>query len=39
MIFDIGGNKFRVIACVDFDEQVLFIANVLTHEEYDRGRF
>ena len=36
LIFDIGGNKYRVITRVDFQSQVLFIQSVLTHEEYDR---
>ena len=39
MIFDIGGNKYRLIARVDFQEQLLYIQSVLTHEEYDRENF
>ena len=39
MIFDIGGNKFRVIARADFDEQILFVTSILTHEESNRGRY
>jgi mRNA interferase HigB len=39
LIFDIGGNKFRLIARVDFEEQILYIQSVLTHKEYERGRF
>jgi len=34
--FDIGGNKFRLIATVDFTEQLLHIRRILTHEEYNR---
>jgi mRNA interferase HigB len=36
LIFNIGGNKYRLITRVDFEEQLLFIQNVMTHEEYDR---
>jgi mRNA interferase HigB len=36
VIFDIGGNKYRVIAVVNFEEQALLIEEVLTHEEYNR---
>ena len=36
LIFNIGGNKYRLIPRVDFEEQLLFIQNVMTHEEYDR---
>ena len=39
LIFDIGGNKYRLIASVDFKEQVLVIERVLTHEEYNREVF
>jgi mRNA interferase HigB len=39
IIFDIGGNKYRLIARVDFEEQMLFIQRVLTHEEYVREDF
>jgi mRNA interferase HigB len=39
IIFDVGGNKYRLIARVDFDERLLFVQQVLTHEEYDRKDF
>jgi len=36
LIVNIGGNKYRLIARVDFEEQMLVIEAVLTHREYDR---
>jgi len=36
LIFDTGGNKYRLIARVDFEEQMLFIQTVMTHEQYNR---
>ena len=36
LIFNIGGNKYRIVARVDFKEQMLFIESVMTHEEYTR---
>jgi len=39
LIFDIGGNKYRLIASVDFAEQLLVIEQVLTHEDYEREIF
>jgi mRNA interferase HigB len=36
LIFDIGGNKYRLIASVDFKEQILVVERVLTHEDYMR---
>ncbi|HET6246186.1 MAG TPA: type II toxin-antitoxin system HigB family toxin [Tepidisphaeraceae bacterium] len=34
-IFDIGGNKFRLVAAVHYNTQTVFILRVLTHKEYD----
>ena len=39
LIFDIGGNKFRLIATVDFEEQILVIRSVMSHKEYSREKF
>ena len=36
-VFDIGGNKYRLIAAIHFNTQKLFIRHVLTHAQYDRG--
>ena len=36
LIFDIGGNKHRLVARVDCEEKLLYIQRVLTHEEYGR---
>lgn len=35
-VFDIGGNKWRVIALLNFDKQLCFVRHVLTHKEYDQ---
>ena len=34
-VFDVDGNKYRVIATVHFDRQKMFNRHVLTHSEYD----
>jgi mRNA interferase HigB len=39
IIFDIGGNKYRLAATVNFEKQILLIERVLTHEEYTREDF
>jgi mRNA interferase HigB len=38
-VFDIGGNKYRLIAAVHFNTQMIFVRNVLTHQDYDQGRW
>ncbi|HCR12298.1 MAG TPA: hypothetical protein DIU49_03020 [Desulfovibrio sp.] len=36
-VFDIGGNKFRLIAVIRYEWQKVYIRTVLTHKEYDKG--
>lgn len=36
-VFDIGGNKYRLIAYIRFVAQVVYIKAVLTHQDYDKG--
>ena len=38
-VFNVGGNKYRVIARIHFNRQMVFIRFVLTHREYDRGKW
>lgn len=35
-VFDIGGNKLRVIAIIHFQREKLYVKAILTHQEYDR---
>ena len=37
VVFNIGGNKYRLIASVHFNWGKVYVRHVLTHEEYDRG--
>ena len=36
-VFDIGGNKYRLIAYVRFEKQIVYVKAVLTHRDYQRG--
>jgi len=36
-VFDVAGNKYRLISAIHFNRQMLFIRYILTHPEYDRG--
>ena len=35
-VFDIGGNKYRLIAAIHFNRKMVFIRHVFTHREYDK---
>jgi mRNA interferase HigB len=36
-VFNIGGNKYRLIASIHYNRRKVFIRGVITHHEYDRG--
>lgn len=35
-VFNIKGNKYRLIASINYEKQVIYIKYVLTHAEYDK---
>ena len=37
-VFDIGGNKYRLITAIHFNRQMVFIRYVFTHKEYDKWK-
>jgi mRNA interferase HigB len=38
-VFNVGGNKVRVIAAIHYNRKRIYIRAILTHDEYDRGRW
>jgi mRNA interferase HigB len=36
-VFNIAGNKYRLIARVNYRTQRVFVLHLLTHAEYDKG--
>jgi mRNA interferase HigB len=38
-VFNIGGNKARLIAAIHYNRKKLYIRSVLTHKEYDEGKW
>lgn len=39
IIFDVGGNKYRIIAKIKYDWKIVYIRYVLTHLEYDQKKW
>lgn len=35
VVFNIGGNKYRVIAAIRYDKGIIFVRFVGTHTQYD----
>ena len=38
-VFNIGGNKYRLIARIRYDYQLINVRAVLTHREYEEGQW
>ena len=36
VVFNVGGNKFRLIAKIAFRRQIVYVRFILTHKEYDK---
>lgn len=39
VVFNVGGNKYRLIAEIKYRYQEVYLRHVLTHAEYDKGRW
>jgi mRNA interferase HigB len=38
-VFNIGGNKYRLVSAIKYRWQVVYIRHILTHAEYDEGKW
>lgn len=38
-VFDVGGNKYRIVTLIDYTRQTVLITHVLDHKTYDRNRW
>lgn len=38
-VFNVGGNKVRLIAAIHYNRKRVYIRAVLTHAEYDEGKW
>ena len=36
-VFNIGGNKYRLIAAIHYNRGKIYIRAILTHRDYDKG--
>lgn len=39
VVFNIKGNDYRLIVGINFRSQIIFIKHVLTHADYDKGKW
>ena len=38
-VFNIGGNKYRLVAAIHFNAHMLFVRHILTHAEYNTDKW
>ena len=38
-VFNIGGNKYRLVAAIHYNRKRIYIRAVLTHKEYDEEKW
>jgi mRNA interferase HigB len=38
-VFNISGNKYRLVVVIHYNRQRVYVRHVLTHHEYDSGRW
>ena len=38
-VFNISGNKYRLIALVNYQMSTAMVEKILTHSEYDKGKW
>jgi mRNA interferase HigB len=36
-VFNIGGNKYRLVAAIHYNRARIYIRAILTHRHYDKG--
>lgn len=38
-VFDVGGNKVRIVAAIHFNRNKIYIRGIYDHAEYDKGNW
>jgi len=39
VVFNVGGNKYRVVTTVNYQQRKVVVEFALTHKEYDKGNW
>ncbi|MBL8210807.1 MAG: type II toxin-antitoxin system HigB family toxin [Bryobacterales bacterium] len=38
-VFNISGNKYRLISVINYRWQIIYIRHIMTHADYNKGRW
>ena len=39
VVFNVGGNKYRIVTIVNFIGEIVIVDAALTHKQYDKGKW
>lgn len=39
LVFDVGGNNFRLVCAVKYDFKTVYVLRVMSHADYDREKW
>jgi len=39
VVFNVAGNKYRLIVVIHYDRQRCYVRHIMTHKEYDLGKW
>lgn len=39
IVFNIKGNRYRLVTAIHFNRKMIFVRDFLTHADYNRGRW
>lgn len=39
VVFNIGGNNYRLVAYIKYESGILYIRHIMTHAEYDKKKW
>jgi mRNA interferase HigB len=38
-VFNVGGNKYRLVTAINYNRQIVYTLRIMTHAEYSRDRW
>jgi len=38
-VFNVAGNKYRLVVRIDYVHHCIYIKSIMTHAEYDKGKW
>jgi mRNA interferase HigB len=39
VVFNVGGNKYRIVVVIDYEAHIVYVRFVLSHKDYNKGHW